>query len=207
MIPAVTLPATPPVHAHHFIPAPPVIKTENETVEFEDESPDKYMKCVGDIQSIFAKGYTPENGKILVDYVQKQRTLILELMLQQFMKRPDPKMGDSLNTLMGQIEKSVRDDRKEALKAKEMETSKETFELFAKSLSAVIDGKISIPTFGASSLLLDPLQTLIDPLKAKIKPEELVQGNVLVNDKEIEATILAEKQQTQGTEIALPPAK
>lgn len=178
---------------NHLIPPPPIVNTDNEVVEFEDEEditkPDKFMKCVQDIQAIFAKGYSPENGKTLTSFIQKQRTLILELMLQSFMNRPDPKMGDSLNTLMAQMEKSVRDDTKEQLKAKEMETSRETFELFSKSMAAVIDGKLSMPTFGMTSLVLDPMKPLLSTEEAKIKPEELQQGNVLVDDKKLEAKI------------------
>lgn len=193
----------------HLIPAPPVINTDNEKVEFEDEEEipqeDKYIKCVQDIQGIFAKGYTPDNGKFLINYIQKQRSLILELMLQSFMNRPDPKMGDSLNTLMGQMEKSVRDDTKEQLKAKEMETSRETFELFRKSMTAVIDGSIVMPTFGMSSLVLDPMKPLLDPKKADIKPEELQQGNILVDHKKIEAQLAASDPNKPGNEIVAPP--
>lgn len=204
------IPAPKLVDTNHLTPAPPIINTENEVVEFEDEEDipqeDKYMKCVQDIQDIFKKGYSPDNGKRLVDFVQKQRSLILELMLQSFMNRPDPKMGDSLNTLMAQIEKSVRDDRKEALKAKELETSKETFELFSKSLGAVINGHIAIPTFGMQSLVLDPMKSIMSPDVAKIKPEELLQGNILVDHKKIEETLIASDPTKTGNEIVTQPA-
>lgn len=195
----------------HLIPAPPVINTDNEKVEFEDEEDipqaDKYMKCVQEIQGIFAKGYSVSNGKALTAFIQKQRSLVLELMLQSFMNRPDPKMGDSLNTLLAQMEKSVRDDTKEQLKAKEMETSRETFELFRRSMSAVIDGSIVMPTFGASALVLDPMKPLMDPKAAAIKPEELQQGNILVDHKKIEAQLAASDPNKPGNEIAVSPTK
>lgn len=195
----------------HLIPAPPVINTDNEKVEFEDEEEipqeDKYIKCVQEIQGIFSKGYSVANGKALTAFIQKQRSLVLELMLQSFMNRPDPKMGDSLNTLLGQMEKSVRDDTKEQLKAKEMETTRETFELFRKSMSAVIDGSIVMPTFGMQALVLDPMKPVLDAKTAAIKPEELQQGNILVDHKKIEAALAASDPNKPGNEIVISPAK
>ena len=181
---------------NHLIMPPCTVNTENISVqvipETKEQKKEKYINCVLNIQKLFTKGYSKETGNELVLYLQKQRSLILELMLENFMNRPDPKMGDSLNTLMGQMEKSVRDDRKESIKAKEMETSRETFALFAKSLSAVMDGSLVIPDFGPTSLLLDPMKPLLDQTEAKIKPEELVMGNVLVDDKKIEQAIADE---------------
>lgn len=195
----------------HLIPAPPIIDTDNEKVEFEDEEEipqeDKYIKCVQEIQGIFSKGYSVANGKALTAFIQKQRSLVLELMLQSFMNRPDPKMGDSLNTLLGQMEKSVRDDTKEQLKAKEMETTRETFELFRKSMSAVIDGSIVMPTFGMQALVLDPMKPVLDAKTAAIKPEELQQGNILVDHKKIEAALAASDPNKPGNEIVIVPAK
>lgn len=190
---------------NHLIMPPCTVNVENEVIEFEPETEEdktnKYIDCVQSIQGLFAKGYSKETGQELIVYLQKQRSLILELMLDNFMRRADAKMGDAINTLMSQMEKSVRDDRKEAVKAKEMETSKETFALFAKSLSAVTDGSLIIPNFGPSSLLLDPMKALVDSKEAKIKPEELLMGNILVDDKPIEEQILADNIATLGNEI------
>ena len=197
--------------ANHLIAAPTHVNLENEEIEFEpeteEEKTNKYIDCVRGIQGIFAKGYSKQNGDDLINYLQKQRSLILELMLENFMRRADAKMGDAINTLMSQMEKSVRDDRKEAMKAKEMETSKETFALFAKSLSAVTDGTLVIPNFGPSSLLLDPMKPLVDANKEKIKPEELQMGNILVDDKKIEQEIAQEQQAHQGNELTTEPDK
>lgn len=181
---------------NHLILPPCVINTDNPEIDTEviseEEKTNKYIDCVLNIQQLFSKGYSKENGDALINYLQKQRSLILELMLDNFIKKPNPKMADSINTLMAQMEKSVRDDRNEAMKAKAMETSKETFALFAKSLSAVIDGTLEIPNFGPSSLLLDPMKQLVDDNEAKIKPEELVMGVVQVDDKAIEQSIIAD---------------
>lgn len=204
-----------PVLTNHLNAPPPVIDTTNEKVEFELEKdivPEltKHEKCVLEIQEIFNKGYTPDNGNKLVNYIQKQRSLLIEIMIGNFMKRPDPKMADAMNTLLGQMEKSVRDDRKEALKAKEMETSKETFELFSKSLNAVIDGRIHIPTFGKQSLLLDPLKPLIAPEEAKFKPGEFAIGPQTIDTKSIEIKLQEINDASNGEgeleEIKAPPA-
>ena len=193
------------LQVNHLIPPPPVIDLTNTPIvveeETEEEKTNKYIDCVVSIQKIFAKGYSEKNGDELITYIQKQRSLILELMLENFMRRADPKMGDAINTLMSQMEKSVRDDRKEAVKAKEMETSKETFALFAKSLAAVTDGSLIIPNFGPASLLLDPMKPLVDHKAEKIKPEELVQGNILVDAKAIEQQIATDNASYVGQEI------
>lgn len=181
---------------------PPLIKVdvENTEIKFDNTKElSKHEKCVLDIQNIFDKGYTPSNGNLLINYIQKQRTLLIEIMLDNFMKRPNPKMADSMNTLLAQMEKSVRDDRKEAVKAKEMETSKETFELFSKSLNAVIDGRIHIPTFGEQSLLLDPLKPLIAPSDAKFKPGEFQLGRQEIDIKPIENKMQENLEANQGS--------
>lgn len=185
---------------NHLTPPHIKVNTENTKINFnETEEISKHEKCILDIQNIFNKGYTPANGNQLINYIQKQRTLLIEIMLNNFMKRPNPKMADSMNTLLAQMEKSVRDDRKEAVKAKEMETSKETFELFSKSLNAVIDGRIHIPTFGKQSLILDPLKPLLPPEQTKFKPGEFVVGRQEIDLKPIEAKMQETKEANQGS--------
>lgn len=178
----------------------------NEVVEYDDTREELYKTkvkdCIKDIQSIFDAGYSPENGAKLVSYIQRQRSLLAEVMLRKFVDKPDPKMADAMNTLFGQMEKSVRDDRKEIVQGKQMETSRETFELFSKTLRAVTEGELKIPDFGSQSLMLDPMQPLMDEKEARIRPGELITGRQAVDIKPIEAQLQDINNSDIGEELA-----
>lgn len=178
----------------------------NEIIPFNEEKEELYKtrakECVKEIQSIFEAGYSPENGNRLVSYIQRQRSLLAEVMLRKFVEKPDPKMADAMNTLLGQMEKSVRDDRKEIMQGKQMETSRETFELFSKTLGAVIDGQIKMPDFGTQSLMLDPMQPLMSETEAKIKPGELIVGRHVIDVNPIEAQLQEIRDADVGEELA-----
>lgn len=189
----------------HLSSVEPIIDTGNEIVYIEDEKEEtietKQSKCIKDIQSIFDKGYTPENGGLLINYLQKQRSMLIEIMVNNFINRPCAKMADALNTTLAQMEKSVRDDRKETDRAKELQTSKETWDLFTKSLTAVMDGQLKVPTFGKIGLVLDPLKNEIDDFEDEIKDSELSQGIEKLDIKAIENVVLAQLAPPSGSEI------
>jgi hypothetical protein len=92
-----------------------------------------------------------------------------------------------INTLIGQLEKSVRDDKKEKARAKEMEDNKTSFAAFVNALNEVANGKLVIPNYGDMGIILDPLKpvTQLDS-ETMIKAEELAQGLIVVDSKEIE---------------------
>lgn len=181
-------------HPTHLNQVTPRINTANDPFELNH----KHTECVKSIQSIVNRGYSQKNGAELIDYIQRQRSVILEVMVSCFADRPTPAMADSMNTLIGQMEKSVRDERKEALKEKEMETSKETFELFRHALDNVISGGIKMPTFGQSSLELDPLGQGNNEA-FEFKEGEFDMGVKVVDTKKIEAQLAEAQSSTEGS--------
>lgn len=175
----------------------PRVNTSNDIIQYNQDTSAEHITCVKEIQAIVNRGYSQSNGAELINYIQRQRSTILEIMVSCFAKKPTPSMADSMNTLFGQMEKSVRDERKEALKAKELETSKETFELFRRSLENVIDGTIKMPTFEAKSLTFDPLST--DKSQFEFKDGEFDMGVKVVDTKEIEEQLQAIQSTTEGS--------
>ena len=65
---------------------------------------------IKNINSILKKDPTRETEDELINLVQKQRTLLLDIATQTYISKPSNcKLLDSINTLIGQLEKSVRD--------------------------------------------------------------------------------------------------
>lgn len=143
---------------------------------------------ISNINAILKKDQNSETENELINLVQKQRTLLLDIATQTYISKPSNcKLLDSINTLIGQLEKSVRDDRKEKAKAKEMEDNKTSFAAFVNALNEVANGKLVIPNYGDMGIILDPLKpvTQLDS-ETMIKAEELAQGLIVVDSKEIE---------------------
>ena len=70
----------------HLTPNPPVIDTSNEpfVVETPEQKRLKQQKCIAEIQGIFNNGYSFENGGKLVEFIQKQRSLLIEILFESF---------------------------------------------------------------------------------------------------------------------------
>lgn len=161
---------------------PPVEGTKND-VMLKDKD-----VLISNINAILKKDQNSETENELINLVQKQRTLLLDIATQTYISKPSNcKLLDSINTLIGQLEKSVRDDRKEKAKAKEMEDNKTSFAAFVNALNEVANGKLVIPNYGDMGIILDPLKpvTQLDS-ETMIKAEELAQGLIVVDSKEIE---------------------
>ena len=108
----------------HLTPNEPIVDVSNGPIEeIVITKEDRHAKCIKDIQSIFDKGYSEDNGSNLIKFLQKQRSLLIEIMIESFLAKPNSKMADALNTTIAQMEKSVRDDRKAADRAKELQTN------------------------------------------------------------------------------------
>jgi hypothetical protein len=143
---------------------------------------------ISNINAILKKDQNSETENELINLVQKQRTLLLDIATQTYISKPSNcKLLDSINTLIGQLEKSVRDDKKEKARAKEMEDNKTSFAAFVNALNEVANGKLVIPNYGDMGIILDPLKpvTQLDS-ETMIKAEELAQGLIVVDSKEIE---------------------
>lgn len=143
---------------------------------------------IASIQSILNKPNSVESENELITLVQQQRRLMLDIATATFIKKPNnPKLLDSINTILSQIEKTVRDDRKEKLRNRELEDNKANFASFVNALNEVANGKIVLPSYSATNIALDwdkPLIDLNDPDLA-ISDEELFMGRQDVDPKKI----------------------
>lgn len=120
----------------------------------------------------------------LTTSLQKHRALILKFATLAYLKKPTSAMMlTSLIALIGSLEKSVRDDRKERAKKEEGETNQISFNQIIESLNAISQGAVVTPTFNLTSFILDPTKSLLDVENEfrPIRPEELQQGNALVD--------------------------
>jgi hypothetical protein len=143
------------------------------------------------LQEVLNGGQSVENETSLLSIVQKQRKLLLDIATQTFISKPNnPKLLDSINTLLGHMEKSVRDDRKERLRDRELEDNKANFSVFANALIEITAGRITMPTFGEISL--DPLGDEerrffeTDNPDEEIKPDEMVGRRQVLDSKKIQ---------------------
>lgn len=161
---------------------PPVEGTKNDLLIKDKDV------LIANINAILKKDPSKESESELISLVQKQRTLLLDIATQTYISKPgNCKLLDSINTLIGQLEKSVRDDRKEALKNRELESNKANFASFVNALNEVAAGKLEIPNYGDMGIILDPLKPVTQlSSESQIKSEELDQGLIIVDSKQIE---------------------
>lgn len=161
---------------------PPVEGTKNDLLIKDKDV------LIANINAILKKDPSKESENELISLVQKQRTLLLDIATQTYISKPgNCKLLDSINTLIGQLEKSVRDDRKEALKNRELESNKANFASFVNALNEVAAGKLEIPNYGDMGIILDPLKPVTQlSSESQIKSEELDQGSIIVDSKQIE---------------------
>lgn len=162
-------------------------------------------QLIADIQLILNSDHSVENEKSLLNIVQKQRKLILDIATQTFINKPNnPKLMDSINTLLGQIEKSVRDDRKERLRDKELEDNKANFATFVNALNEVTAGRLVMPTFSSIPMSLDPFGETgrlfeTDNPDEEITEEEMKQGRQILDSKKIEEAFEIDTEQHINT--------
>lgn len=136
------------------------------------------------IQQNLARRDDDQDQNYLVEALQEHRTMLLNYATLTYLNRPkDPKLLEAVTGLVAQIEKAVRDDRKERLKKKENEDNKLSFNQMMEAMKQISAGEIVIPKFEMTHFLLDPSKSLLElnnEIKP-IKPEELDQGNTLVD--------------------------
>lgn len=170
-------------HDDEIHPAPPS-DDKLKTVQDKDA-------MIAAMNAILKGPQSKQSEDELVGMVSRQRTLLLDIATQTFINKPNnPKLLDSINTILAQLEKTVRDDRKERMKDRELEDNRANFATFVNALNEVSAGKLVIPTYGSQAFVLDPMAPIIrieDP-DDEIKEDELFQGRQMVNSKEIEAT-------------------
>lgn len=165
-------------------------------INFEAEGKLKSEKdkdgLIAAIQACLSGPQDKEKESSLLNLVQKHRNLVLDIATQTYISKPNnPKLLDSINTILSQLEKSVRDERKERLKDRELEDNRANFATFVNALNEVASGRLEIPNYGNMAIVLDPLAPIIQPngdYSMEIKSEELHQGHQILDAKEIEQT-------------------
>lgn len=119
----------------------------------------------------------------LVTLIQENRALLLQYAMSQYLLNPkSASLLEGVTSLIGQMEKTVRDDRKERTKKNEAENNIVSFNQMLDAMKSISSGKIIVPAFDMSDFILDPGKSLLtSPDIAPIKPDELVMGNGLVD--------------------------
>lgn len=118
-----------------------------------------------------------------VSALQKNRQFLLQYAMRAYMEKPgSASLLEGVTSLLGHMEKAIRDDRKERMKKQENQDNKLSFNQMLEAMQMIKVGTITVPTFDVSSFMLDPNKSLVEGLDIKpINEEELVQGNAVVN--------------------------
>jgi hypothetical protein len=145
---------------------------------------DEVAEAMNSLRKALVLDLEDEDQNKLVDAIQQNRALLLNYAMQQYLAKPtSASLLEGVSSLIGHMEKTVRDNRKEKAKKKEGETNVLAFNEMLEAMKTISSGVISLPVFDMSGYLLDPTKSLLDPTAdiAPIKPGELVQGMQLVD--------------------------
>lgn len=165
-------------------PAYPPVETITPGVDDLDAVGKEVDAALLEIVASLTKTDDDPDQEGLVTSVQKHRALLLKFATLAYMRKPNSAMLlTSIISLVAAMEKAVRDDRKEKAKKEENETNQYSFSQIVESLNAIASGAVVTPTFTLTSFILDPTKSLLDVEETfkPIKPEELVQGNEIVD--------------------------
>lgn len=121
--------------------------------------------------------------KELVKVIQENRAHILQYAMGQYLQNPkSASLLEGVTSLIGQMEGAVRNDRKERAKKQDAENNVISFNQMLDAMKGISNGQIVIPHFDMSDFILDPGKSLLTQADVSpIKPEELVQGNELID--------------------------
>lgn len=184
-------------HSLYDTPSP-LVDTHNKPLIIRPQVHPDDESVLVKLKTIVSKGYGIQSGAELVACLQQQRATMLEILMEAFRKKPSPGMTEAVNIIMTQMEKSIRDDRKEALKSKELETTQEMFELFSRSLNEVINGNVVLPTYGQEAFNLNPTLSFTGE-EESFAPEELQMGIEIIDIKPLEAKLAEIDAASQGS--------
>ncbi|QEP52264.1 hypothetical protein D9_0057 [Aeromonas phage D9] len=156
-----------------------------------DKSIKKKDEFIAEINRILNKTDDKRQAESeLVSMLTKQRALLLDVAMETYISKPSNcKLLDSINTLTGLLEKTIRDERKERAKEKEAEDNRANFATFVNALNEVAAGKLVLPNYGDRAMILDPLKPIKElSFDERIKEGEIDQGVQEIDISEIEAT-------------------
>lgn len=138
----------------------------------------KVQGILNSIQKSLRPNEEDQEQKTLVEAIQAHRALIVEVATTAYVARShDPKMLEALSSLLSQLEKSVRDDRKEKAKLQDQQDNKLAFRQVVDALNNLTTGSIPLPDFGGG-FNFDPLNTEDYADEFKIKEGELSVGHI-----------------------------
>lgn len=119
----------------------------------------------------------------LITIIQENRALLLQYAMGQYLLSPkSATLLEGVTSLIGQMESTVRNDRKERTKKKDSENNIVSFNEMLDAMKSISSGQIAIPHFDMSDFILDPSKTLLFSVDVNpINAAELVQGNELID--------------------------
>lgn len=151
--------------------------------EKEKELTEELQKIINEIGTTLQDpNDSQKNG--FVKALQKHRKMILDISSKAYILKPgNPKLLEAIGSILGAMEKSVRDDRKEKFKKDEAEENKITLRQMVEGLNKLRIGEVSVPTFVDTAFLMDPNKSLLEisPDMKKIKQAELITGMQLLD--------------------------
>lgn len=153
-------------------------------VDDKDDGLENVRSALLDIQQAVIRQEEDPEQNTLAETVQKYRSMLLNFATLAYLEKPrDAKMLEAVSSLVAQIEKSVRDDRKEKAKKQENDDNRLSFNQMLEAMQNISSGTIKLPTFEVDSFFLDPSRSLLELSEdiKPIKPEELTFGNGLVD--------------------------
>lgn len=116
----------------------------------------------------------------LVNTIQRLRAQILDVAAMAYIAKPGhSELLSALNSMFGQMEKSVRDDRKEEERKKDKEDNRATFNQLIEAATMLASGEIKTPDWGNKSFFLDPNMSFTDVTDiGKIRDDEIRMGHI-----------------------------
>lgn len=150
-------------------------------MEYEPENPldTEIKKVLAGLQTVQAKGTDDDPEQVtFIKVIQEYRATLLKIASLAYMnKKGDPKLLEAVATLVTQMEKSVRDDRKERAKKDEHLDNKASFTQMVEALRNLAVGDIKVPQYD-NGLFLDPTQPIFtEQGEDRIRPAELTSGH------------------------------
>lgn len=118
-----------------------------------------------------------------VTALQKNRQFLLQYAMKAYMEKPgSASLLEGVTSLLGHMEKAIRDDRKERMKKQENQDNRLSFQQMLEAMQMIKTGNLTVPTFDVTAFMLDPNVSLVEGLDIKpIGEGELVQGNSIVD--------------------------
>lgn len=147
------------------------------------EDVDKMEKALQQLRKAITGDLEDLDQEELVKVIQQNRAFVLEYALSAYLDNPkNAHLLEGVTQILAQVEKTVRDDRKERMKKKDSETNQLGFAQLMDALNTISTGGIKLPVFDFKDFILDPSKPIVQsPNADPINDDELTQGNFIVD--------------------------